>query len=805
MLRTVRWLVCLGTVLLCLAARAETVVTVWGLAITPEDKGNDAVVRAFEQANPGIKIRLLGMGAGGMNPQKLMTAIVGGAPPDLIRQDRFTIADWASRGAFRSLDDLIARDATDPLCPKPDQYYKATWDEVLYDGQVYGIPVHADDRVLYYNTKVFQEQAPALRAAGLDPDRPPRTWSEALAYSKVLTQFNKDGTLKRAGFMPNYGNSWLYMYAFQNNAPFMTPDGKTCTLNSPEVLEALQFMVDGYKLLGGYDNAVKFEKGFGSGELDPFAVGQIAMAINGDWQVANYARSSPNAQFRTAPAPVPDDRYYRRGRFKNEPDQFITWSGGFSWAMPRGGKNVEAAWKFLKWMTSLEGRKVAAAAQADMERARGRKYIPRMEAQIAANEFILGRYVTGDDQYTKAIQTHADMMRFARTRPGTSVAQKLWDEHVRALEQAGRGAVTPEVALREGQNRVQALLDEIAAHENYPTVDVSVPVGLLFLATVLAGVGWIAFRFKKGTERVSRQETLAGYAFVSPWIIGFLLFTLGPMVASFVFAFMQYDVLNEARFVGPKNFVDVFGTDRDIVFKSFWNVGYLAVIGIPLGIATGLGIAMLLNTGVRGMRYFRTAFYLPSITPGVAATILWIWLFLPDNSRGLVNNLWSNSITQWFGIAAPGWLNAEAWAKPALIIMGLWGAGSGMVLWLAGLKGIPQTLYEAAGIDGASPWRQFTRITLPQLSPLIFFSSVMSFIAVLQTFDSVFIATSGLNMGPNDSMATPVYLLFNNAFAYFRMGYASALAWVIFLIVVFVTWVQFRLAPRWVHSEVGPS
>ena len=167
-----------------------------------------------------------------------------------------------------------------------------------------------------------------------------------------------------------------------------------------------------------------------------------------------------------------------------------------------------------------------------------------------------------------------------------------------------------------------------------------------------------------------------------------------------------------------------------------------------------------------------------------------------------MNNLWGHTVGEWFGVAAPGWLNVEPWAKPALVIMGLWGAGSGMVLWLAGLKGIPGTLYEAASIDGASPWKQFTKVTLPQLTPLIFFSSVMSFISVLQTFDSVYITTAGTSMGPNDSLATPVYVLFNNAFAYFRMGYASALAWLIFLIVVIVTWIQFRIAPRWVHSEV---
>ena len=314
--------------------------------------------------------------------------------------------------------------------------------------------------------------------------------------------------------------------------------------------------------------------------------------------------------------------------------------------------------------------------------------------------------------------------------------------------------------------------------------------------------GYLGFLIRKRQNMVSKQETVAGYLFVSPWIIGFLVFTLGPMMASLVFSFLNYDVLNPARYAGFENYVDVFVTDQAINLKAFWNVGYLAVVGIPLGLATGLSIALILNTGVKGIRFYRTAFYLPSITPAVATVFLWMWILNPDNVRGLFNNLWMATIWHWYGVSAPGWVTAAAWSKPFMIIVGLWGAGAGMILWLAGLKGIPQTLYEAAGIDGASPWKQFWKVTLPQLSPLMFFNSVMALIGVLQIFDQVFIATGGLNMGPDDSLATPVYLLFQNGFAYFRMGYASALAWVIFLIVVLVTLVQFKLAPLWVHYEV---
>jgi multiple sugar transport system permease protein len=232
------------------------------------------------------------------------------------------------------------------------------------------------------------------------------------------------------------------------------------------------------------------------------------------------------------------------------------------------------------------------------------------------------------------------------------------------------------------------------------------------------------------------------------------------------------------------------------------NVLYLGGIGVPLGLVSGLAVALLLNAGVRGLRFYRTIFYMPAIVPGIASTVLWMWLLNADPSRGIINRIWQVTFSDWFGTVPPGWLTVEAWAKPSLILMGLWGAGSGMILWLAGLKGVPTQLYESASLDGATPTQQFWTITLPQLSPIVFFNTVMGFIGSLQAFDSVYVITGGMSGGPNDSLLMPVYHLFINGFKYFKMGYASALAWVIFLIIVLITAFQFALAPRWVYYEV---
>jgi multiple sugar transport system permease protein len=775
---------------------------VWGQGHNPDSKGLDAAVLEFERRNPDIEVQLLNMGAGQMNPQKLMTAIVGQSPPDVIHQDRFSVGGWAARGAFRPLDDLIARDrARDPLCPRPEQYYRSTWLEASYDGKVYAIPTSSDDRALYWNRQLFRERAKELRAAGLDPERPPRTWSELLAYSRVLTIKDASGRLKQAGFVPNFGNSWLYMYALQNNAYFMSEDGRRCTLATPEAAEALQFMVDGYDILGGYEEAKKFESGFLGRESDPFFIGKIAMKIDGDWILYNIGKYAPTLDFGTAPAPVPDDRYHRRGRFKSERDRFITWTGGFSYAIPRGAKNVEAAWRFIKFMTSTEGRLLDMKATRDYERRMGRMFIPRLQASIETNEQAAKYFQPTSPKFADALRVHTSLLSAARTRPVTFVGQKLWDEHVRAIEDAGRKLKTPWAALRDGQMQVQRELDEEYESRRLPIIDMRVPAVIGACGAVLGCLLLYAGYRRQNLGNLARGEARWAYVFILPWLTGFLVFTLGPMIASLFFSFTKYDVLNDARWFGLGNYASLLGHDFDKVSRSFINVLYLGGIGVPLSIVTGLAVALLLNAAARGMRFYRTLFYMPAVVPGVASTVLWMWLLTPDANKGLINAAWVATIGHWFNVAPPGWLSSEVWAKPSLILMGLWGAGSGMILWLAGLKGVPSTLYEAAAIDGANPNKQFWMITLPMLSPIVFFSTVMGFIGAIQQFDGVYVITKGENAGPGDSLLMPVYHLFTNGFTYFKMGYASALAWIIFAIILVLTVVQLKVAPKWVHYE----
>src|SRR5437588_3765450 len=446
---------------------------VWGVNLGPDTKGTEALVHAFESRHPEYNVRVLQMGAGGMNPQKLMTSIVGGVAPDVMFQDRFTIGDWASRGAFMPLDDYLKRDGQDPHCPKASDYYPNVWREATYGGRLYGIPYGADDRIVYWNKAIFRERSSELRAACLDPNRAPRTWSELLAYSKALTEFNSDGTFKRAGYFPNFGNTWLYLYSFQLNGSFMSVDGRKCTFDSPENVAALKYMVDGYDLEGGYEKAKGFETSFLAHENDPFIVGKVAMKTDGDWILADLVRYGPSLDVGVAPAPVPDDRYNHTGAFKNEKESFITWTGGFCWAIPKGARNPDGGWEYIKFASSIEGRLIEHRAQLEWERHRGRSYIPRMAASGPANDAIYKEFKPADPKFAAALALHMAMLSHQRIRPPTFVAQLLWDEQVKATENAGLHKMSAREALQNAQGAVQRDLDSFFNKEQYPKVDMA--------------------------------------------------------------------------------------------------------------------------------------------------------------------------------------------------------------------------------------------------------------------------------------------------------------------------------------------
>ena len=284
------------------------------------------------------------------------------------------------------------------------------------------------------------------------------------------------------------------------------------------------------------------------------------------------------------------------------------------------------------------------------------------------------------------------------------------------------------------------------------------------------------------------RETFWFYVFASPWILGFLLFYFGPMIASFWLSLTNYSVLLPTRFMGISNYSAMF--EDNLLGISIWNTAYYAALAVPTSMAAGLGLAMVLNRGdLRGRSFLRSAFYVPAIMPLVAVSILWIWLLQPR--FGLINTL-----LYFLSIKGPNWLGDPAWSKPGLVIMNLTGVGINMVIFLAALQGVPAHLYEAAELDGANRLRKFWHVTIPMISPAIFFVVVIGFINSFQVFTQAYIMTEG---GPADSTLFYVLYLYRHAFNYFKMGYASAMAWLLFVVIVALTYIQFRLSLRWVH------
>lgn len=294
---------------------------------------------------------------------------------------------------------------------------------------------------------------------------------------------------------------------------------------------------------------------------------------------------------------------------------------------------------------------------------------------------------------------------------------------------------------------------------------------------------------------LATQEAIAGYLFILPWLAGLLIFIIGPIIASLVLSFTHWDIVNSPEWAGLYNYERIFTKDKDFTQALKVTFTY-AALTIPLGLAAGLGLSLLLNQKLRGMNLYRTLFYLPSILPAVAVTLLWVWMFNSD--FGLIN--WALSL---IGIDGPNWFQSPRWVLPGLTIMSLWGIGGGAVIYLAGLQNINPQLYEAAEIDGASLWARFWRITLPLLSPTIFFQLVMSLIGTLQSFVTTFVAFGGLATpgGPMRSALFYMLYLYVKSFREFRMGYGSALAWILAVIILVLTLIVFSTSKRWVFYE----
>ena len=804
------------------------------------------------------------------DPTRFLLSLVGGEPPDVIFFDRFAISEWAARGAFTPLDEWLERDDAawaawekerreQPDIPAPwpgafpesaraegaadlaaveridrANFFQACWDEAIYtnprtgEKRLYGIPNNADNRVLLYNKDILVRNGFTNEWGEASP---PRSWEELEEMAIAMTERDASGNIETIGFIPNYGNSWLYMYGWQAGGAFMSEDGRRCTLNEPRIAEALTFMTRIYDRLGGAREVYAFQSSFQGDALDPFIQGKVAMKIDGVWIMESLARYGRDLNLGAAAPPMPQ-RELDAGRAP------ISWTGGWAYAIPSSSTEKEGAWELIRFLVSTRALEILARSTEYTYAAQGQPFIPRQMPNRRHNEWLFQHFVVENDalepKYKETMRVFNDLLENSYFRPVTPVGQRLWNAQIWAMEDAIFHKRTPQEALDYYTAIVQRDLDTLLAPpERQPIRSWGWffwLYGALLTAAVFLvyawdtrpdlrqrvvhtlGLGRFTRRANKRSGAGSMLEGKKGSYFRSqwkdgvicalPWLLGFALFTGGPLLFSIIISFCQFDILNHAVFTGLSNYRIMFAQD-ELFWKSLGNTVYM-VIGVPLGMAVGLGMALLLTREVRGVAVWRTFFYLPSIVPVVAASILWIWIFNPQS--GLINQLigaTNQGLATLFGgripsLPQPLWLQDEATSKASLILMGLWTAGGGMIIWIAGIKGISKSYYEAASIDGAGAWQSFRHITLPMLTPYIFFNLVMGLIGTFQIFAQAFIMTAG---GPVNSTLFYVYHLFNNAFRYLHMGYACAMAWFLFLIVLMLTALQMHFSNRWVHYE----
>ena len=766
--------------------------------------------------------------------QRLLCAVAGKVPPDVVWFDRFAIGEWASRNALENLSPYIAQQKKDdPNRLDLSEFYDWAIKETSYRRPgtndtpgIYGIPLDVDLRLLFCNSDLLRQEG-LVDAKGRP--QPPRTWEELRQYANALTRFNRAGDkssgIARLGFAPNYGNSWLYMFAWEAGGQFMNADRTKVTLDAPPNVRALRFMTDIYDDLGGFAQVDAFQDGFLAGALDPFLQGNVAMKIDGVWSMTDIADWKPNMDFLVVPAPIPADRL--AAGYKP-----ITWGGGFSLIMPTTARNKQGAWKLIQYLCSkqvmLQPRKAS-----ELKESAGRLYLPKSVANRVVFEELVRRYVEGNPKipltFQKAYAVAKEMMPQTLYRPVTPVGQRLWIAHLEAYDHGVHHTFLPQakaqladkiktgkanasdveneemhLSLANAQAPVQEMLDDILTPLPASSEVNWTPWLICYAIAALLPLGmiWIVYRAKRKYHVYRASEVRASLLFASPWMIGFAVFVGGPIFFSIIFSFTKYDVLSPA-WVGMANFWHL--ANDNFFYISLWNTAYM-IVRVPLTMAASLVIALLLNRSIRGLSFYRTICYMPANVPIVAAALLWTWIFSPDS--GILNNIltWIYQLPpiEWLqhllGVhfTAPLWLKDQYWSKPALILMSIWSSGGGMIIWLAGLQSIPAQLYEAASIDGAGPLRRFLNVTVPMLSPYILFNFIIGVIGTMQIFNEAFVMTQG---GPNNSTLFYAYQLFRQAFQYFRMGYASALAWILFLIVLTLTLLQLWLSKRWVHYD----
>ncbi|MEM1209215.1 MAG: extracellular solute-binding protein [Planctomycetota bacterium] len=736
------------------AAKTLTVLH-WG---NPEEAQIVAdLIEAFGADHPDIEVRRLHASD---YDAKLKTMLAAGTPPDLFYLRYEDVAEFADLGIVMPLDDELSEDYLSTFYPLlVDAFRFDREDGQQGRGSLYGVPKDFTTLLCYVNLDLFAQ-------AGVGVPYDGWTWGEYERAMGAITALDEEV----------YGGvllTWplvLRQMVWSHGGAYFGDGFSDIAIGEPGGIAAL----DTIRRLRFERGSVYNATGISQDEMDLFRRGRIgAIGPLGRWMVPRY-RKIDAFDWDVVPMPVAEGV---------EPKAAIA---TVAWAVARQTREPDAAVELLRFLCGREGQRM----QAELGLA-----MPSDRAVGESDAFL------APGQRPAHAQTFLDLIEVAQLAPEPTqkIFGRILDDEMR--ETLNENDKTAEQAAADVAERWAEELASPLQTKPYRSMPWGVVLTVLGLIVAgLIGYGVVSWR-RQGLGAVGAGEAIAGWMFIGPWATGFVLLIAGPMVVSLLLALTKWSAMSplaEAKFVGIDNFVHLFRFDPAF-YQSLWVTSYYTLLAVPITQAAAIGIALLMNQALPGIGLFRTAYFVPSVVTGVALVTLWITLFNTD--EGLLNAALGVPLG-WFGLEPPDWFGTDAaiFAVPGVTLMTLWGVGGGMIIYLAGLKNIPGSLYEAATIDGAGPVRKFFAVTAPMLSPLIFFNLIMAIIASFQVFTQAYVIR-GSASSTNEHLMFYVLNLYDHAFRFHNMGYASAMAWVLFVILMTLTLLVFRGSKGLVHYE----
>ena len=718
----------------CFAAVEAIEIKVWSVGM--ESEYIKLLTSRFEKENPGIRVINQAIPWGDAH-EKLITAIVGNVPPDICQLGTTWMPEFQAMGAFEPLDEYIKNSKTLKL----EDMFEGSLMSNRYNGRYYGLPWYVDTRVFYYRSDI-------LAACGFD--KFPEKWDEFVKMlRKIKFEFQKKGKNGYPASLPATDSFFFLSLLWQNGTDLLDSENKKCVIDNPAAVNALaEYAALFDEKLGPFNDPSVEDRAFEKGICPIF--------MSGPWTAADLDKYSPEIAGKWMTAKMPEKL------------NALSFIGGCNFVIFRDSKRKEASFKFIEYMSRPD-------VQAQWY---------KISKDLPPNKLAWDYEVVFSNPKLKAFK---EQLLETRTPPTIGEWAQLDSLIGGSLEEMMYKKITP----REAIAKIGLKTSEIIAARDYGQTALYKFVVTIFMCGLIAAGLFIYFKIHApSADRISsRFFNQAAPLFLAPALSVMTIFLFIPIVSSFIISFTNWNIygVRDAEkiiFIGFENYVNL--VSDPIFFRALQNTFVYAFLGVPLNIFLALGAAVLLNQGfVRFKNVFRLGFFLPVITTFVAVALIWRWLY--DTGHGPVN--WAIGGA---GFPPQNWLSNEYLALPAIVLMGVWkGFGYNMMIFIAALQSIPDEIYEAAEIDGASSVQQFFYITLPMIKKTAFFITVMTVTGCLHIFAEPYIMTGG---GPMNSTMSVVLYMYNQGFKYYNLGYSSAIAYALFAVMSVITFLQFKMS-----------